>query len=53
MKSDTIEVLIPKTLIDSCISHDGYDEFVSVNVLREYGKMNEITNPKTAMEYSI
>ena len=38
-KLNTTEVLISKTLTDSCIS---YDEFVSVdNVLREY---NEIKN---------
>ena len=38
-KSDTIEVLISKALIDSYISRD---EFVSVNnVLREYNEMKE------------
>ena len=38
-KSNTIEVLISKSLIDSYISHDG---FVSVNnVLREYNEMKE------------
>ena len=39
----TIEVLISKALIDSCISHD---EFVSVNnELREYYEMKkEIRN---------
>ena len=36
---NTIEVLISKTLIDSCISHG---EFVSVNnILREYNEMKE------------
>ena len=44
-KSDTIEVLIPKSLIDTYISHD---EFVSVNnVWREYNEMKEeMKNPK-------
>ena len=38
-KLDTVEVLISKAFIDSCISHD---EFVSVNnVLRKYNKMKE------------
>ena len=38
-KLDTIEVLIPKALINSYISHD---EFVSVNnALREYNEMKE------------
>ena len=51
-KLNTIEVLISKTLIDSCISHD---EFISVNnVLREYYKMKkEIKNPETSVEYII
>ena len=39
-KFNTIEVIIPEALIDSYISHD---EFVSVNVLREYNKMKEET----------
>ena len=44
-KSDTIEVLIPKSLIDTYISRD---EFVSVNnVWREYNEMKEeMKNPK-------
>ena len=38
-KLKTIEVLILKPLIDSCISHD---EFVSVNnVLRKYNERKE------------
>ena len=38
-KLDTVEVLISKAFIDSCISHD---EFVSVNnVLRKYNEMKE------------
>ena len=41
-KLNTIEVLISKTLIDSCISQD---EFVSVNnVLGEYYEMKEEKN---------
>ena len=41
-KLNSIEVLIPKTLIDSNISHD---EFVSINVLKEfYDKKQEIKN---------
>ena len=41
---DTTEVLISKPLIDSYISNE---EFVSVNVLREYNEMKEeIKNPK-------
>ena len=44
-KLGTIEVLISKTLIDTCISHE---EFVSVhNVLNEYEKVKEKTkNPE-------
>ena len=39
------EVLISKSLIDSYTSHD---EFVTVNVLREYNEMKEeIKNPET------
>ena len=38
-KLNSIEVLIFKAFIDSCISHD---EFVSVNkVLREYNELKE------------
>ena len=38
-KLDTIEVLISKVLIDSCISHD---EIVLVNnMFREYNEMKE------------
>ena len=38
-KSNKIEVLISKSLIDSSVSHD---EFVSINnVLKEYEKMKE------------
>ena len=41
-KLNSIEVLIPKALIDSNISHD---EFVSINVLKEfYDKKQEIKN---------
>ena len=45
-KSETIEVLNWKALIDSYIS---YDKFVSVNnILKEYNEMEEeITNAKT------
>ena len=47
-KSDTIEVLIPKALIDSYIS---LDKFASVNnELREYYEMK---NPPTFMEYTV
>ena len=46
---NAIEVLIPKALINSYISHD---EFVAVNnVLREYNEMKEeVKNPDTFME---
>ena len=38
-KLNTMEVLVSKSLIDTCISHD---EFVSVNnVLRKYNEMKE------------
>ena len=44
-----IEVLISKSLIDSCISHD---EFVSVNnVFSEYNEMKE--EIKSSVEYTI
>ena len=47
-KSDTIEVLISKALIDSYIS---LDKFASVNnELREYYEMK---NPPTFMEYTV
>ena len=50
-KLNTIEVLISKALSDSYIS---YEEFVSVNVLREYNeKIKEIKNPETSVEYII
>ena len=51
-KLDTIDVLISKALIDSCISQD---EFVSVNnLLREYSEMKEeIKNPQNAVDYAI
>ena len=47
-KLNTIEVLISKTLIDSCIIHD---EFISINnALREYKAMKkEIKNPETSV----
>ena len=47
-KLNTIEALISKALIGSCINHD---EFVSVNnVLREYHKIKkEIKNPTNAV----
>ena len=50
-KLNTIEVLITKALLDSCIS---YDEFVSVNnVLREYNEMKtKINNAENSVEYS-
>ena len=38
-KLNTLEILISKALVDSCISHD---EFVSViNVLRKYNEVKE------------
>ena len=50
-KLNTIEVLISKALIESYISHD---EFVSINVLREYNEMEEeIKNSETSEEYTI
>ena len=50
-KLDTIEVLISKALMDSYIN---YDEFVSVNVLREYNKMKEeFKNRENTVEYTI
>ena len=50
-KLNTIEVLIFKALIDSYIS---CDEFVSVNVLREYNEMkNGTKNPENSEEYNI
>ena len=51
-KLGTIEVVISKALIDSCIS---YDEFFSINnVSREYNKTKEdIKNPRNALEYAI
>ena len=50
-KLNTIEVLISKALIESYISHD---EFVSINVLREYNEMEEeIKNSETSVEYTI
>ena len=47
-KLNTIEVLISKSLIDSCISHD---EFISINdVLREYNETKEdIQNSETPL----
>ena len=50
-KSNTIEVLISKSLIDSYISHD---EFASINnVLREFYEMKEeIKTPETSVEYT-
>ena len=57
-QSNTIEVSISKSLIDSYINHD---EFVSANnvleriyCLREYNEINEdIINPENAMKYTI
>ena len=50
-KSNTIEVLISKALIDSYISHD---QFVSVNkVLRENNETKEEINPEIYVEYTI
>ena len=51
-KLNTIEVLITKALLDSCIS---YDEFVSVNnVLREYNEMKaKINNAENSVKYFI
>ena len=48
-KLNTNKVLNSRALIDLYISHD---EFVSVNVLREY-YMKEINNPETSVEYII
>ena len=47
-KLNTIEVLISKALINSCISHD---KFFSINnVLREYNEMEEeLKNPETSV----
>ena len=48
-KSNTIKVLISKTLINSYISHD---EFVTVNnVVREYNEMSK--EIKTSVEHFI
>ena len=51
-KLSTIEALISKALIHSCISHD---KFVSANnAFREQYKMKkEIKNPQTSVEYDI
>ena len=51
-KLNTIEILISKDLIDSCINHD---EFVLLNnVLREYNEMkNEIKSLQNSVEYAI
>ena len=51
-KLNTIEILISKALIDSCINHD---EFVLLNnVLREYNEMkNEIKSLQNSVEYAI
>ena len=46
---NTNKVLNSRALIDLYISHD---EFVSVNVLREY-YMKEIKNAETSVEYII
>ena len=43
-KLSSTEVLISKVLIDSVISHN---EFVLINVLKDYNKMKEIKNLKT------
>ena len=44
-KLSSLEVLISKALIDSNISHD---EFVLINVIKEYDEMKEeIKNLKT------
>ena len=48
-KLNTNKVLNSRALINLYISHD---EFVSVNVLREY-YMKEIKNPETSVEYII
>ena len=51
-KSDTIEVLISKALIDSYINHD--ELFLVNNVLRQCNEMKEeIKNPENAVEYTI
>ena len=51
-KLNTIEVLISKALIDSCISSD---EFLLVNnVLREYCEMKEeVKNSETSVQYTM
>ena len=46
-KLDTAEVLISKALTDSYIHHD---QFVSINVFREYNEMKEI---KMHVQYAI
>ena len=49
-KLNTIEVLISKAVINSCISHD---KFVSVNnIVREYEMKKEIKNPESSVEYT-
>ena len=49
-KSNTMEVLISKALIDPCISHD---EFISINnVLKEYNDMKkDIGSLKTSASF--
>ena len=50
-KLNAFKVLISKALINSCISHD---DFVSVNVLREYyDTKEEIKNSETSVEYTV
>ena len=51
-KLNTIEVLISRALIDSCISHD---EFVAViNVLRKYhDNKEEMENLKTTIVFNL
>ena len=51
IKLNIIKVLDSKTLIEWYINRD---EFVSVNVLREYHEMkDEIKNPRNAVEYTV
>ena len=51
-KLNTIEILISKALIDSCINHDVF--VLLNNVLREYNEMkNEIKSLQNSVEYAI
>ena len=45
---NSIEVFIPKALIDSNVSHD---EFILINVLKEYDVKEEITVLRQFIKY--